>query len=164
QIIDFDDLPLVAMGAITEKSIENRTAQILGQDIFFDDFTLVISTEIGSNNLIATNGISALEKINPNDYVIIAGELMEEGKSLATTIIVLSEQYETSNSVAYLRALFSTKSNGSVTSGATVVEQGLALDNQDLTKTKRNTAAEYIGFTVDGESNKLYATYGSLLP
>ena len=89
-IESIDELPLVALGQLSHK---DGAIEVNGQKIIRDSATIVAKESDGRT-----------ARLRQGDYVAVAGDVVEPGKSLATSIIILNEEYVDGASPTYVRA------------------------------------------------------------
>jgi hypothetical protein len=133
--------PLIALGPITALDTLNGSISINGQVIIFDDQTVTGTTESIAFGLGGTSLLSA------GDYVIVTGELMDPGLSLATDVLLLDEAYVAGDSEAYLRVLTdqNNSTEGKVYSGDTTIDYSPALYSNSLDQWVEGTEVEFYG-------------------
>ena len=131
------EIPLVALGPAAFK--EGRLT-VNGQIIVRDNHTEI-----------ATENESASTRIRQGDYLAVAGDLMGSGRSLATTILILDEDYVDGSSPTYLRAqIDSASSTGKAYSSESVIDLGPSLFQTNISGLGRGDIAEFSGISVDG--------------
>jgi hypothetical protein len=164
-VFQFEDLPLSAIGTISNISVASGTIKILGQDILIDDQTIFIDLNENSGSPLVSKGSAGINSLQEGNYIVIAGEYMDPGRHLGTVVIKVSEHSNAGNSIAYLRSKFVADSGltGSGKSGNSSVDYTAAMYNPELTTISTNDAVEYFGFETPHNPNKLFATYGSLV-
>ena len=111
------DIPVLAIGAVSDIDAAASSIVVNGQNILIDSTTAISGRSEAGYEL-------AL-----GDYVIVAGELIEAGTSLATVVLYLDESYVPGVSPAHVRAIVEAVNaeTGIAISGNTTIDQnGLA--------------------------------------
>ena len=134
----FDELPLVAMGPV---SYDSGRITVNGQIIVRDKYTTV-----------ETENAEQSSRVRQGDYIAVVGDVIEPGKALATSILILDEEFVEGSSRAYLRAIIdSTSSDGIATSADTAIDITGTLHNTALTADiSSGNTVEFFGTTIQG--------------
>ena len=162
-IVVFEEIPLIALGRLTERSDGEASINVLGQDVIFDDQTAVISFDANEPLPTVAEGKDAIKLLNVDDYIAVAGEIMGPAKYLGTVIVKLPKQYLDGISLAYVRNLTAEiKADvGIAQSGSTEIDYTGSLYNSELVSTSSGSVAEYFGFTAT--KKKMIAAYGHII-
>jgi hypothetical protein len=126
ETIDYD-IPLLAIGPISNIDAENGSILVNGQ-LFITDSQTKISNQTAVG-----------------DYVAVGGEIMHPGVSLATEVITLDDAYTAGASPAYIRAIIENNdpSLALATSGISKLDYSAALHADVLIS--QNEEVEFIG-------------------
>ncbi len=122
-----DDIPLLAVGPISNIDAENNTFSINGQ-LFITD----AQTEVA-------------DQTSVGDYVAVGGEIMNPGISLATTVVAIDDDYIAGASPAYIRVIIENiePALARATSGASKLDYSASL-HADVT-ISQNEEVEFFG-------------------
>jgi hypothetical protein len=136
-----DDVPLLAIGAIS--SVDDSLGHVIvnGQTIIFDSQTIVEGSDA------TTAGLAGIRQLTVGDHVAIAGEIVDPGTSLATLVLQLEESYVAGDSPAYLRAIIDeiSPSTAIAESGSSIID----LSSASPEELSLGTEAEFFGFAYD---------------
>ena len=132
-----EDLPLGAMGPA---SFKDGKLHVNGQTIIRDKQTSVENESKGGST-----------RISQGDYVAIAGDVINSGKALATSIIILDEDYVDGASPTYLRVLIDNVSDtGRAYSADSAIDFSPSLFQDGATSISSGETAEFSGISIDG--------------
>ncbi len=159
----FEEIPLIALGPLTEISNGAASINVLGQAVIFDDQTAVISFDTSEPLPIVAKGKDAVKLLNVDDYIAVAGEIMGPAEHLGTVIVKLPKQYLDGISLAYVRNMTAEINSdvGTAQSGSTEIDYTGALYNNHLVSTSSGSVAEYLGFTTT--KKRMIASYGHII-
>jgi hypothetical protein len=130
------ELPLVAMGPAV---YSDSKLTVNGQTIIRD----------GQTTIAAEDGARP-SRIRQGDYIAVTGDIMESGISLATTILVLNEEYVDGASPTYLRAIIDDVSDSGIARSAnSQVDFTPSLSQTDLTNISSGNVVEFVGFNAN---------------
>ena len=146
--ITISESELLAIGAISAIDTEKMTLEVNGQTFIVDPVTETIPNDAST----PLKGPAGLLPLAPGDYVAVAGEMMDPGKSLATTIVKFNESYVDGASQAFVRVEVDgvLKQTGYVTSGKSVIDYTAALYEYSLAEVELTAIAEFYGTTLQG--------------
>ena len=161
----FEEIPLVAIGAIANTAAKEGFVTVLGQEVVIDSHTLTIAVDDETGLPTKSIGLDGIRQVQDGDYVVVAGELIEPGRQLATIIIKIPMRFEANDSIVYLRSKFSKDSakEGNGYAGNSSVDFSGTLYNPTLATTSSDDAIEYFGFTTSDKPNRLIATFGDVV-
>jgi hypothetical protein len=137
---------LLAVGKISKINIEKNSIEINGQDFAVDSVTEIIP----SNENPPIKGPAGIITLAPGDHVAVTGEMMDAGKSLATTIVQLKDTFVDGASQAFVQVQIDgvSKETGHVTSGKSYIDYTAALHENSLEDIQLGAIARFYGITV----------------
>ncbi len=153
----FDELPLLAVGPISEVSTDGNIVEVLGQSVIIDDKTTFITFDLNGALVSIDEGVKNLDYFNKGDYIAVAGDLIDPGLQLGTILIKLPRRFIDGASPVYVRAILDSVdlSVGRASSGNTLIDVTATLHNTRNLSTQSGNVVEYFGYT--------YANYQSLV-
>ena len=141
------EIPLVAIGPA---SYSDSKLTVNGQIIVRDGQT-TIESESGPRP----------SRVRQGAYVAVAGDVLEPGKALATSIVVLDEEYVDGASPTYLRAMIDNiTSSGLAYSANTTVDITPSLFQPEIANIANGDLVEFTGFN---SNDLMVATNGLML-
>ena len=144
---DADETPLLAVGPALITNTDGLVLSVNGQRIIYDSQTITAIENSSSSD----TGFAGIELIQAGDYLVVAGELMGPGTSLATTIVVLDEVYTDGASPTYLRVIVDAiSSDGYAFSDATSVDYTGTLYSNELAGLAVGDVVEFSGVNSEG--------------
>ena len=144
-IDNIDEPPLVAIGSTRVLNLEGHaTLTINGQQVVFDDQTLVFASGPDSDNSNTTSGKASLRD---GDYLYVFGELIQPGILLATEVYVSDEEYIEGVSRTYMKAILdrTETSVGVAYSGDSIIDYNRALHSDELSSLGNGNVIEILG-------------------
>jgi hypothetical protein len=148
-ISSFDELPLLAVGPISEISTDGNIVEVLGQNIIIDDKTILITFDLNGELISIKEGLKNLDNFNKDDYMAAAGDLVDPGLQLGTILIKLPRRFTEGASLVYVRTILDSVdlSVGRALSGSTLIDFSATLYNTRNSLAQPGNVVEYFGYT-----------------
>jgi hypothetical protein len=163
-ISSFDELPLLAVGPISEISTDGNIVEVLGQNIIIDDKTILITFDLNGELISIKEGLKNLDNFNKDDYMAAAGDLVDPGLQLGTILIKLPRRFTEGASLVYVRTILDSVdlSVGRALSGSTLIDFSATLYNTRNSLAQPGNVVEYFGYTYANHKS-LVATSGNIV-
>ncbi len=157
-IVATDEIPLLAVGPVSEIDTAAGTLTVNGQVFVVDSQTGVYLLEASSAGTEPAANDSP-ETLQAQDQVAIYGEMMDAGLGLATVISEIPEDYVAGSTTAYIRVEIGADdaNTGVALSGDTVIDYTAVLAAADFPEVTSGDVLEFYGLAY-GEH--FYATEG----